>query len=213
MTAPGAAAPSHFMARALELAAASRGRTSPNPWVGAVLVRDGVIVAEGATEPPGGRHAEACALEGAPAGSGGTLYVTLEPCSPFPGKRTPPCADAIVAAGIERVIIAMADPDRGVAGAGLAILRDAGVEVEVGDGAAEGGVAQRASDEPRGHAGGLPGLFESGAGLGPEPDHFAAGAAAAPRFLSSRSRRSRSHRLPPPITGSQRSPRCCGCRR
>lgn len=125
---------SPFMQRALELAASARGATSPNPWVGAVLVRDGRVVAEGATAPPGGPHAEAVALAVADA-RGCDLYVTLEPCVPFPGKRTPPCAEAIIAAGCRRVVVAMEDPDPAVGGRGLALLRSAGVPVETGDGA------------------------------------------------------------------------------
>ncbi len=123
------------MQRALMAARAARGRTSPNPWVGAVLVRGGRIVAEGATAPDGGAHAEACAL--AHGGRGGTLYVTLEPCAPFPGKRTRPCAEAIVAAGVERVVVALPDAEPRVRGRGLALLREVGLTVEVGDGAAE----------------------------------------------------------------------------
>lgn len=126
------------MAAALDAARSVRGTTSPNPWVGAVVVRDGAVVATGATSPPGGPHAEAAALAAAgEATRGATLYVTLEPCFPFPGKRTPPCAEAIVAAGVARVVVALEDPDPGVAGRGIASLRAAGVAVEVGDGAAE----------------------------------------------------------------------------
>lgn len=121
------------MQRALDLAASVRGSTSPNPWVGAVVVREGRVVSEGATAPAGGPHAEAAALAGVNA-HGCALYVTLEPCTPFPGKRTPPCAEAIVAAGCRRVVVAMEDPDPGVRGRGTALLREAGIEVEVGDG-------------------------------------------------------------------------------
>jgi len=122
------------MSRALEAAAAARGFTSPNPWVGAVVVRDGEIVSVGATSPPGGAHAEAAALAGAPDARGADVYVTLEPCSPFPGKRTPPCAQALVEAGVRRVVVALEDPDANVRGRGIALLRAAGVVVEVGDG-------------------------------------------------------------------------------
>ena len=104
------------MQRALAAARAVRGRTSPNPWVGAVLVRDGSVVAEGATSPDGGPHAEAGALTGGE--RGGTLYVTLEPCAPFPGKRTQPCAEAIIEAGIERVVVALLDAEPGFAAGG-----------------------------------------------------------------------------------------------
>ena len=121
------------MQRALAAARGARGRTSPNPWVGAVLVRDGEVVGAGATAPDGGPHAEAQALEG----RGGTLYVTLEPCAPFPEKRTRPCAEAIIEAGVERVVVALLDAEPRVRGRGVEMLREAGIEVEVGDGAAE----------------------------------------------------------------------------
>ncbi len=127
---------SPWMKRALDAAAAARGFTSPNPWVGAVLVRDGKLLAVGATAPPGGPHAEAAALALAP-GEGADLYITLEPCVPFPGKRTPSCAERIAASGVRRVVVAMPDPDPHVAGRGIAALRQAGVAVEVGDGQAE----------------------------------------------------------------------------
>ncbi len=122
------------MQMALDAAASVRGSTSPNPWVGAVLVRDGSVVSVGATNPPPGAHAEAAAIAGMPRGAGDELYVTLEPCSPFPGKRTRPCTEAIIEAGIRRVIVALEDPHPGVRGQGIAMLRTAGVEVEVGDG-------------------------------------------------------------------------------
>jgi diaminohydroxyphosphoribosylaminopyrimidine deaminase/5-amino-6-(5-phosphoribosylamino)uracil reductase len=125
------------MRRAAEAAGTVRGRTSPNPWVGAVVVSGppGAEVAfSGATAPPGGPHAEVEALAGAGrAASGGTLYVTLEPCAHH--GRTPPCTDAVVAAGISRVVVALEDPDPLVAGRGIDSLRAAGVEVEVGVGA------------------------------------------------------------------------------
>jgi len=121
------------MQHALDAASAVRGHTSPNPWVGAVLVRDGDVIATGATAPPGGAHAEAAALAGIDA-RGATLYVTLEPCAPFPGKRTRPCAELIAEAGVARVVIALEDPDPNVRGRGVAILRAAGIQVETGDG-------------------------------------------------------------------------------
>jgi len=124
------------MKRAIEAAAAVRGRTNPNPWVGAVVVRGSEVIAVGATATYGGPHAEASALAAAGPG-GGELYVTLEPCMPFPGKRTPPCAEAIVAGGISRVIVALEDTHPSVAGRGLAYLREHGVVVEVGDGREE----------------------------------------------------------------------------
>jgi diaminohydroxyphosphoribosylaminopyrimidine deaminase/5-amino-6-(5-phosphoribosylamino)uracil reductase len=124
------------MARAVAAAHEVRRTTAPNPWVGAVVVAGGHVAFEGATAPPGGPHAEVAALEAAGAAArGATLYVTLEPCSHH--GRTPPCVDAIVAAGISRVVVGIADPDPHVAGRGLAGLRAAGVAVEVGVGAAE----------------------------------------------------------------------------
>jgi diaminohydroxyphosphoribosylaminopyrimidine deaminase/5-amino-6-(5-phosphoribosylamino)uracil reductase len=127
------------MARAIALAASVRRTTAPNPWVGCVLVlADGTVV-EGATQPPGGPHAEASALAAARAAghdtAGATAYVTLEPCSHH--GRTPPCADALVDAGVSRAVIAIEDPDPQVSGRGTARLRAAGVAVEVGVGAAE----------------------------------------------------------------------------
>ena len=116
------------MARALSLAASVRRSTSPNPWVGAVVVPGGY---EGATEPPGGPHAERVALSAAGlAARGATLVTTLEPCAHT--GRTPPCVDAIVAAGIRRVVVGIEDPDPNVRGAGVRALREAGLEVEIG---------------------------------------------------------------------------------
>ncbi len=123
------------MERALEVSSVARRRTAPNPWVGCVIVRDGEIVGEGASQPPGGAHAEAGALARAgESARGATAYVTLEPCSHH--GRTPPCADALIAAGVARVVVALEDPDPRVAGAGLTRLRDAGVDVDLGLGAA-----------------------------------------------------------------------------
>jgi diaminohydroxyphosphoribosylaminopyrimidine deaminase/5-amino-6-(5-phosphoribosylamino)uracil reductase len=123
-----------WMARAVALAEQGRGRVSPNPMVGAVLVRDGRVVGEGFHEAAGRPHAEAVALGAAgELARGATCYVTLEPCAHQ--GRTPPCADALVAAGVARVVAAVGDPDRRVDGAGLALLRAAGVAVEVGVGA------------------------------------------------------------------------------
>lgn len=125
---------SQFMQAALEAGEAARGRTSPNPWVGAVVVKDGQIVARGATSPPPGMHAEAAALASSGL-EGATLYVTLEPCAPFEGKRTPPCVDRVIERGIGKVMIALEDPDPRVRGRGIARLREAGIDVEIGDGA------------------------------------------------------------------------------
>ena len=117
-----------FMRRALDLAERGRGLTSPNPMVGAVVVSDEEIVGEGYHERAGGPHAEVVALAAAGDRSrGATLYVTLEPCS-YHG-RTPPCASAVVAAGIRRVVPALVDPNPRVSGRGLAALRAAGIEV------------------------------------------------------------------------------------
>jgi len=119
------------MDRAVELAQSVRGRVSPNPPVGAVLVRAGRIVGEGSTQPPGGPHAEVVALrEAGEAARGATLYVTLEPCSHH--GRTPPCTDAILAAGVSRVVYAQVDPDSQVDGRGIRRLESAGVTVETG---------------------------------------------------------------------------------
>lgn len=119
------------MNRALALAASVRTSTPPNPWVGCVLEAPDGRVFEGATAPPGGPHAEAAALALAgEAARGATVWVTLEPCSHH--GRTPPCADALVAAGVRRVVVALQDPDPQVAGQGLDCLRSAGIEVDVG---------------------------------------------------------------------------------
>ena len=118
------------MRRALAVAASARVIAHPNPWVGAVITPGDHV---GATSAPGGPHAEAAALAQARgAARGGTLYTTLEPCTAFPGKRTPSCAEAIVDAGIARVVIGIEDPDPRVSGHGIAALRGAGLEVEVG---------------------------------------------------------------------------------
>jgi diaminohydroxyphosphoribosylaminopyrimidine deaminase/5-amino-6-(5-phosphoribosylamino)uracil reductase len=125
------------MAEAIALGQSVRSETSPNPWVGAVVVPAGdEPAAEGATQPPGGPHAEVVALDLAGASArGATVYVTLEPCSHQ--GRTPPCADALIAAGVRRVVVGVEDPDRRVSGRGVARLRAAGIDVEVGVGAAD----------------------------------------------------------------------------
>ena len=120
-----------YMARALQLASRALGSVSPNPAVGAVLVRDGEIVGEGATQPPGAAHAEIVALRAAgPLARQSTLYVTLEPCAHY--GRTPPCADALVAAGIAEAHVAMLDPSPWVNGNGVAALEQAGIQVRHG---------------------------------------------------------------------------------
>lgn len=119
------------MKRALELAGLGRGRTSPNPMVGAVIVRDGEVVAEGWHKKAGTPHAERHALEAAgEKAKGADIYVNLEPCSHH--GRTPPCAPALVEAGVARVFIGMRDPNPLVAGRGISILLDAGIQVESG---------------------------------------------------------------------------------
>jgi diaminohydroxyphosphoribosylaminopyrimidine deaminase/5-amino-6-(5-phosphoribosylamino)uracil reductase len=120
-----------FMRRALALAERARGRTSPNPMVGAVVVQGDTVVGEGFHERAGGPHAEIVALAAAGAAAGGaTLYVTLEPCAHH--GRTPPCAPMVVAAGLRRVVVAAGDPNPLVAGRGLVLLRAAGLELETG---------------------------------------------------------------------------------
>lgn len=119
------------MAHALRLAARGLGNVWPNPAVGCVLVRQGRVVGRGWTQPGGRPHAERMALDMAGAAArGATAYVTLEPCAHH--GRTPPCAEALVEAGIVRVVSALTDPDPRVSGGGLAILRAAGIEVTEG---------------------------------------------------------------------------------
>ena len=127
----------HHMRRALELAAKARGNTSPNPMVGAVaLSPDGHTAGEGYHEHAGSRHSEAIALEHAGENArNGTLYVTLEPCDHE--GRTPPCTQAIISAGVRRVVVAAEDADARVRGRGIAKLRAAGIRVDVGLGSAE----------------------------------------------------------------------------
>lgn len=125
-----------MMRAALALARRSLGRTWPNPTVGCVIVKDGKVIARGRTQDGGRPHAEAVALKKAgDAARGATVYVTLEPCAHH--GKTPPCADALVAAGVARVVSAIEDPDPRVKGKGHARLRDAGIAVEVGEGAEE----------------------------------------------------------------------------
>lgn len=129
-----------WMARALELARQGEGMTRPNPPVGAVLVQDGVVRAEGFHAVAGGAHAEQACLKHVPRGASGSLrtavlYVTLEPCSTH--GRTPPCTELILQHGIGRVVVAVRDPNPRHAGRGIEILRAAGVEVQEGVGAEE----------------------------------------------------------------------------
>ncbi|MGQ9749861.1 bifunctional diaminohydroxyphosphoribosylaminopyrimidine deaminase/5-amino-6-(5-phosphoribosylamino)uracil reductase RibD [Desulfosoma sp.] len=121
----------HFMRRAIRLAVKGRGRTSPNPIVGAVVVRDGHVVGDGFHQQLGGPHAEVHALRRAGRSAhGATLYVTLEPCNHH--GRTPPCTEAILLAGIARVVIGMSDPNPKVTGGGAERLRQAGLSVTMG---------------------------------------------------------------------------------
>ncbi|HEY9724740.1 MAG TPA: bifunctional diaminohydroxyphosphoribosylaminopyrimidine deaminase/5-amino-6-(5-phosphoribosylamino)uracil reductase RibD, partial [Oscillatoriaceae cyanobacterium] len=120
-----------YMQRAIELAWQGRGWTSPNPLVGAVVVKDGQIIGEGFHPQAGKPHAEVFALDAAgDQARGATLYVTLEPCAHH--GRTPPCAEKLIESGVERVVVAVTDPNPLVAGRGIQALSDAGLEVEVG---------------------------------------------------------------------------------
>lgn len=123
-----------YMGRAINAADTARLVAPPNPWVGAAIVADSSVFT-GATAAPGGPHAEITALaEAGTAAKGATLYTTLEPCCHT--GRTGPCTDVIIAAGIVRVVVALSDPDPLVAGKGIEALRDAGLQVDVGLGAA-----------------------------------------------------------------------------
>jgi diaminohydroxyphosphoribosylaminopyrimidine deaminase / 5-amino-6-(5-phosphoribosylamino)uracil reductase len=125
------AADQRFMQLALSLGRRGQGRTWPNPAVGAVVVKDGIIIGRGWTQPGGRPHAEPEALKRAgEAARGATLYVTLEPCSHF--GKSPPCVDAVIASGISRVVSAIEDPNPEVAGQGHAKLRAAGISVDIG---------------------------------------------------------------------------------
>ncbi len=121
-----------LMALALRLAAKGRGHTSPNPMVGAVVVNRGEIIGQGSHRKVGGPHAEVIALSQAGSrAKGGTLYVTLEPCSHLK-KRTPPCVPLVIGSGVRRVVVGMVDPNPQVQGRGVAQLKRAGIQVEVG---------------------------------------------------------------------------------
>ena len=126
---------SRWMAEAIALGAGVRGRTAPNPNVGCVIVSDDMVVGKGATHAGGRPHAEAVALaEAGPAARGATLYTTLEPCA-HRSHRGPTCADLIVEAGVGRVVAALQDPDERTAGKGCQRMADAGIAVELGQGA------------------------------------------------------------------------------
>ena len=120
----------HYMRRALDLAEKGRYTVSPNPMVGCVIVRDGVVLAEGWHHRAGELHAEAVALEQCPDVRGATMYVTLEPCCHV--GRTAPCTDSVIASGVSRVVIAMTDPNEIVNGRGTEMLRAAGIAVTHG---------------------------------------------------------------------------------
>jgi diaminohydroxyphosphoribosylaminopyrimidine deaminase/5-amino-6-(5-phosphoribosylamino)uracil reductase len=133
-----------FLAAAIRLGAGALGTTSPNPAVGAIVVKDGTVVGRGRTAPGGRPHGETLALaEAGTAARGATLYVSLEPCAHH--GRTPPCADAVIAAGIARVVAPSSDPDPRVAGRGFERLKAAGVEVVAG------ALAQEAARAHAGH--------------------------------------------------------------
>ena len=122
----------HFMRRAIELARQGQGAVEPNPMVGCVLVRDGAVIGQGYHRAFGGPHAEVEAIRSLAAGdaAGATAYVSLEPCCHH--GKTPPCTDALITAGVARVVVAMGDPYPRVSGRGLNQLRDAGIEVTAG---------------------------------------------------------------------------------
>ncbi|MFL2764360.1 MAG: bifunctional diaminohydroxyphosphoribosylaminopyrimidine deaminase/5-amino-6-(5-phosphoribosylamino)uracil reductase RibD [Dehalococcoidia bacterium] len=125
-----------YMDRAIKLAKDNINCVSPNPSVGAVLVKDGTIIGEGQTQIPGSSHAEIIAINEAKENViGSTLYTTLEPCSNM--GRTPPCVDAIIKSGISKVIYSILDPNPIVNGEGISKLRDSGIEVELGDKSSE----------------------------------------------------------------------------
>ena len=124
----------HFLDLALALAAEGEGQVKPNPLVGAVIVKDGIIVGQGFHRYEGVKHAEVLALEQAGClAIGATVYTNLEPCCHRgAGKRTPPCTDALIAAQVKRVVCCITDPNPRVDGRGVAVLREAGIAVTVG---------------------------------------------------------------------------------
>ena len=123
-----------FMLRAIELGKSARGKTGDNPYVGCVIVKNGILIGEGKTQPPGNPHAEVMAIKNAERGgyavAGGTLYTTVEPCS-FYG-RTPPCASTIIEKKITRVVIGIRDPHPNVNGKGVLLLQQTGIQVTEG---------------------------------------------------------------------------------
>ena len=118
------------MLRAIDVASRARHRASPNPWVGVTLVQTDGSIAWGATQPPGGNHAEVEALAAADVTVGAVVYTTLEPCNHH--GRTGPCTEALIEAGVSRVVVGIEDPDPNVGGTGIARLREAGIQVDVG---------------------------------------------------------------------------------
>ncbi len=121
----------YYLKLAIRVAERSRGKCSPNPFVGTIIVKNGKIIAEGSTQPHGSDHSEIVALRAAgEEARGATMYVSLEPCCHW--AKTPPCSDAIIKAGIARVIIGILDPNPAVSGKGIKALRDAGIEVKYG---------------------------------------------------------------------------------
>jgi diaminohydroxyphosphoribosylaminopyrimidine deaminase/5-amino-6-(5-phosphoribosylamino)uracil reductase len=179
-----------LMQEAMAAAAAVRGKTSPNPWVGCVIVpQSEAPAAIGATEPPGGRHAEAVALALAgDTAKGSSVYVTLEPCCHY--GRTPPCADALIEAGVRRVVIGLEDPDPHVSGAGLARLKDAGVDVEVGVG--RDAIAEQLAPYLKHRATGRPWVILK---LAATLDGRTAAPDGSSRWITGRSARADAHRL------------------
>ena len=126
------AADRRYLAAAIRIGAGGLGSTWPNPSVGAVLLKDGHVIATGRTASGGRPHAEQQVLADAGAmAAGGTLYISLEPCAHH--GRTPPCAEAVIAAGVSRVVVGIIDPDPRVSGNGLQMLKEAGVSVSVAE--------------------------------------------------------------------------------
>ena len=124
----------YFLDRTLALAAKGEGQVTPNPLVGAIVVKNGIVVGQGFHRYEGVKHAEVLALEEAgELAKGATVYVNLEPCCHRGGgKRTPPCCDALIAAQVKRVVCCITDPNPRVNGGGIAVLREAGIAVSVG---------------------------------------------------------------------------------